>query len=196
MAKEKKRSKALKIVEIQKPEKGIETMFRISSSNHQRLSDMADNKAHILITVNAIILSAVISLILRKLTEQPYLTFPTILLLTVSLSTMTLAILATRPHIPNGTFTQQQLEKGPVNLLFFGNFYKMPSADYHDAMINLMNNSELLYRNLIYDNYGQGVVLGKKYRLLRIAYNIFMVGLIASTAVFLIAALLQHQAPL
>src|SRR6187402_496908 len=35
---------------VDKPDKGIETMFRITSGNNQRLSDMADNKAHILIT--------------------------------------------------------------------------------------------------------------------------------------------------
>jgi predicted DNA-binding ArsR family transcriptional regulator len=61
----------------EKPEKGIETMFRISSSNHQRLSDMADNKAHIMITVNSIILSAIISLLLRRLSEYEYFVVPT-----------------------------------------------------------------------------------------------------------------------
>ena len=43
-------------------------MFKISSTNQQRLSDLADNKAHILTTVNSIILSAILSLLLRKLT--------------------------------------------------------------------------------------------------------------------------------
>src|SRR5690606_31568397 len=50
-----------------RPDRGIETMFRITSTNNQRLSDMADNKANILITVNSIILSVVIALLLRKL---------------------------------------------------------------------------------------------------------------------------------
>jgi hypothetical protein len=36
--------------------------------------------------------------------------------------------------------------------------------------------------------YAQGVVLGKKYRLLRIAYNIFMFGLIVSVLAFIIAS--------
>src|SRR5205085_79364 len=48
----------------ERTDKGVETMFRISSSNHQRLSDMADNKSHILITVNSIIISVVASLLL------------------------------------------------------------------------------------------------------------------------------------
>lgn len=173
-----------------KPERGIETMFRISSSNHQRLSDMADNKAHIMITVNSIILSAIISLVLRKLDEHSNLLIPTFMLLAVSLLTMTFSILATRPSIPSGLFTHDDIEKKTVNLLFFGNFYRMSLNEYSDGMIKMMDDSDFLYGSLIRDNYSQGVVLGKKYRLLRASYNIFMFGLIISVAAFIISTLL------
>jgi predicted metal-dependent HD superfamily phosphohydrolase len=172
----------------EKPEKGIETMFRISSSNHQRLSDMADNKAHIMITVNSIILSAIISLLLRRLSEYSYLIVPTIILLTVSLLAMTFSILSTRPSIPPGTFTKADVDDKTVNLLFFGNFYKMPLEDYKYGMAKVMEDKDFLYGSLIKDVYTQGVVLGKKYRLLRIAYNIFMFGLIIAVLAFVIAS--------
>ena len=94
-------------------------MFRISSNNHSRLSDMADNKAHILITVNSIILSAIISLLLRKIDNNEYLELPSFILLAVSLTTMIFAILATRPTIPNGQFTPDDISEKKVNLLFF-----------------------------------------------------------------------------
>ena len=94
-------------------------MFRVSSSNHQRLSDMADNKAHIMITVNSIILSAVISLLLRKLDENSYLMIPTFMLLAASLITIIFSILATRPTIPNGIFSKKDIEEKKVNLLIF-----------------------------------------------------------------------------
>ncbi|SDD26218.1 Predicted metal-dependent phosphohydrolase, HD superfamily [Mucilaginibacter pineti] len=173
-----------------KPERGIETMFRISSSNHQRLSDMADNKAHIMITVNSIILSAIISLVLRKLDEHSNLLIPTFMLLTVSLLTMTFSILATRPSIPQGLFTHEDIEKKTVNLLFFGNFYRMSFDEYAGGMIKMMDDKEFLYGSLIRDNYSQGVVLGKKYRLLRASYNIFMFGLIVSVGAFIVSSLL------
>ena len=51
------------------PEKGIETMFKIAASNNQRLFTLADNKAHILITVNSIIMSILVSVLIRKLAE-------------------------------------------------------------------------------------------------------------------------------
>jgi hypothetical protein len=172
----------------EKPDKGIETMFRISSSNHQRLSDMADNKAHIMITVNSIILSAIISLLLRRLSEYEYLIIPTFILLSISLLAMTFSILATRPSIPAGTFLRSDVDDKNVNLLFFGNYYKMGLDDYSYGMTKMMGDREFLYGTLIKDVYSQGVVLGKKYRLLRIAYNIFMYGLIAAVLAFVIAS--------
>lgn len=175
----------------ERPDKGIETMFRVSSSNHQRLSDMADNKAHIMITVNSIILSAIISLLLRRLEDYSYLIIPTFIILVVSLTTMVFAILATRPSIPEGRFDQQDIDNKKVNLLFFGNFYRMNLPEYIAGMRSVMADREFLYGSLIIDLYSQGVVLGRKYRLLRISYNIFMFGLIASVLAFIIAAALN-----
>ncbi|MDB5157241.1 MAG: phosphohydrolase [Mucilaginibacter sp.] len=179
-----------------RPEKGIETMFRITSGNNQRLSDMADNKAHILITVNSIILSAIISLVLRKLEENTFLAIPSFILLTVSLLSMIFSILATRPSIPEGTFTPADIDNKKVNLLFFGNFYKMGLKEYTDGMLKVMDDRAFLYGTLIKDVYSQGVVLGRKYRLLRVAYNIFMFGLIIAVAAFIISSIFHDNAPL
>ena len=182
--------------EKDRPEKGVETMFRITSSNNQRLSDMADNKARLLITVNSIILSAIISLVLRKLDVYRFLVYPTFILLAICLAAMTFAILATRPSIPNGKFTINDLECKTVNLLFFGNFYKMALEEYKDGMMRVMDDRVFLYNTLISDVYGQGVVLGKKYGLLRVAYNIFMFGLIISVLAFIAATAFHHDIPL
>ncbi|CAN5551603.1 hypothetical protein BH10BAC3_BH10BAC3_38960 [soil metagenome] len=170
-----------------KPGRGIETMFRISSGNHQRLSDMADNKAHIMITTTSIILSVLLSLLLRKLEDYPNLIFPTILLLAVCVVTLVFSILATRPALPHGTFTEPDIANKKVNLLFFGNFYRMDFDAYNNGMLKMMNDREFLYGSLIRDLYAQGKVLGRKYRLLRIGYNVFMYGIIASVIAFVLA---------
>jgi len=174
-----------------RPNKEVGIMFRISSSNNQRLSDMADNKAHILISVNSIILSAIISLVLHKLDEYPYLSWPTYLILSVSVFTIIYSILATRPTLPSGKFTQQQLEERKVNLLFFGNYYDMNLGDYNDGMEQVMNDKIFMYKTLITDVYAQGIVLSHKYKLLRTAYNIFMYGLIASVITFVTMTILR-----
>lgn len=170
-----------------RPDRGIETMFRISSGNHQRLSDMADNKAHIMITTTSIIISVLLSVLLRKLEDNPHLVVPTLLLLAVCVTTMVFSILSTRPSLPPGTFTQQDISNKKVNLLFFGNFYRMSFEEYDDGIKKVMNDREFLYGSLTKDVYSQGVVLGRKYRLLRIGYNIFMYGVVASVLSFVIA---------
>lgn len=178
-----------------KPDKGIETMFRITSGNNQRLSDMADRKAHILITVNSIILSAIISLVLKKLDENNFLAIPTFMLLGISLGSMIFSILSTRPNIPAGTFSQQDVDNKTVNLLFFGNFYKMGLDVYTAGMQRVMDDKDFLYGTLIKDVYSQGVVLGRKYHLLRIAYNVFMYGLIVAVVAFVIASIIHDKTP-
>lgn len=172
-----------------RPDRGIETMFRITSGNHQRLSDMADSKAHIMISVNSIIISVLLSVLLKNLEQFPQYTIPAMTLLAISLVTIVFAILATRPNIPRGTFTQTDINEKKVNLLFFGNFFKMSMDDYTSGMLQMMDDRDFLYRSLIKDVYSQGVVLGSKYQRLRISYNVFMYGLIVSVIAFSIAAI-------
>lgn len=186
--KEKKEDKKEEKKKSDRPDKGIETMFRISSGNHQRLSDMADNKAHIMISTNSIILSVTLSVLLRKLEDNPHLIIPTLILLIICVVTMVFSILATRPTVPPGTFTPEDIQEKKVNLLFFGNFYRMALPDYVDGMQKMMEDRDFLYGSLIRDLYSQGVVLGRKYRLLRVAYNVFMFGIVASVLAFVIAS--------
>jgi len=167
--------------------KGIQTMLRLTSENHMRLSEMADRKANILISVNAIIISVSISVLFRKFETDPFLVAPTIIFLTSSVITIVLSILATRPTITGGQFSKEDITNKKVNLLFFGNFYKASLEDFRWGMGIMMRDPEYLYGSLIKDVYYLGVVLGKKYRLLRIAYNIFMVGVVISVIAFTIA---------
>ena len=143
--------------------KGIQTMLRLTSTNHFHLSDMADSKAHILISVNAIIISVILSVLLRRLEETPYLTIPTIIFLLVSVATIVISIISTRPKVSGGMFTSQDVTDKKTNLLFFGNFYKTSYEDYNAAMREMMKDTDYLYGSLIKDIYTLGTVLGRKY---------------------------------
>ncbi|TMI83956.1 MAG: HD domain-containing protein [Bacteroidetes bacterium] len=171
--------------------KGIQTMLRLASGNHLRLSEMADRKANILISVNAIIISVSVSLLFRKFETDPFLVIPTIIFLLSSVITIVLSILATRPTVTGGKFAKEDITNKKVNLLFFGNFYKATLEDYKWGMSIMMRDPEYLYGSLIKDVYYLGVVLGKKYKLLRIAYNIFMTGIVISVIAFTIAVFTQ-----
>jgi predicted metal-dependent HD superfamily phosphohydrolase len=167
-------------------ERGISTVFRIMANNHASLSQMADSKANIMISVNSIILSVVISVLLRRLAEEPHLIIPTIMLILVCVATIVFAVRATRPNVSEGKFTKQDIEDKKTNLLFFGNFHNMSLQDYDWAMKEMLNSRDYLYGSMVKDIYFLGVVLAKKYRLLRISYNIFMYGLILSMLTYAI----------
>ena len=171
-----------------KTSRGVETVFRVTSSNNQQLSAQADNKANIMITVNSIIISVLLTVLVSRIEEQPNLLLPTIVLLLVNVSTIIFSVLATRPNIPTGMFNDNDVETKKVNLLFFGNFYRMNLENYAKGMVAMMDDRDFLYGSLIQDVYNQGLVLAKKYRLLRISYSIFMYGLIVSVVAFVISS--------
>ena len=173
-------------------ERGISTVFRIVAQNQNNLSQMADSKANILISVNAIILSIILSTLSTKLETNPNLLIPVIILVVVCVSAIVFSILATRPNVSHGTFTQEDIHNKKTNLLFFGNFYKMSLTDYDWGMQEMLADKDYLYSSIVKDNFFLGVVLAKKYRFLRYAYNIFMYGLILCMLAFAVAMMIPE----
>lgn len=172
-------------------ERGVQTMFRTTSKNHLDLSAMADSKAHILITVNSIILSVVVSFLIARLGYYPQYIIPSAILVLTCLIAVTFAILATRPSVSSGKFTEDDIRNKQANLLFFGNFHKMGLEDYQWGMNQMIKDKEYLYDTMIMDIYYLGVVLARKYRLLRTSYTIFMYGLIITVIAFGAAAVVS-----
>lgn len=171
------------------PERGIQTMFRVTMRNHLKLSDIADTKANILLSVNAIIISLMLANLIPKLDNptNDYLIYPTGIFVLFSVISMIMSILATRPNVTSGQFDKEDVKQQKVNLLFFGNFHKMQLADYEWAMLELIKDQEYVYTSLTKDLYFLGVVLNRKYKILRWTYTVFMIGMILSVIAFFVA---------
>ena len=171
------------------PERGIQTFYRVALRNHIKLSDIADTKANILLSVNAIIISLVLSNLMSKLDSpsNAYLIIPTAIFLVSSIISMVLSIIATRPNITRGEFTKEDVENKDVNLTFFGNFHKMKLDEYEWAVEELIQDKDYVYKSLTKDLYFLGKVLDRKYRILRMTYTFFMVGMIISVIAFMIS---------
>lgn len=172
--------------------RGIQTMLRLTSDNHLELSGMADGKANILISVNAIIISVILTVLLRRLEIDTHLTIPTIIFLGFSVVTIVIAILATRPKVSQGVFSREDIMNKKTNLLFFGNFHKASLEEYEWGMSQMMRDQDYLYGALIKDIHQLGVVLGRKYKLLRLAYSVFMIGIVVSVIAFTLAVLVYN----
>lgn len=186
--KEKAEKKATKPIKLGR---GIETMYRVTLKNHIELSAIADTKANILLSVNAIIISIALSSLIPKLDSfsNQYLVWPTFILLIFSVASIIMSIISTRPKVSNITVTRDMIKNKQTNILFFGNFYKMNIDDFEWGMDYLINNEDALYNSLTKDLYYLGMVLERKYRLLRITYNIFMFGIVVSAISFVISYL-------
>ncbi|MHA7842324.1 MAG: Pycsar system effector family protein [Winogradskyella sp.] len=197
MGKKKKRKKKLDVEKLkakykaqyknESPERGVQTFYRTALRNHIKLSDIADTKANILLSVNAIIISVVLANLISKLDTNPYLTWPTIIFLFFCVVSMVLSIIATRPNVTSGEFTKEDVKNQKVNLSFFGNFHKMELKEYEWAIMEMVKDKDYIYKALTKDLYFLGKVLERKYRLLRITYTVFMIGIIISLISFAIA---------
>ena len=203
---EKKRKK--KVEEEQgtfaEPKRGIETMFRTMYSNHMKLSDMADKKASMMISLNAVLMSLIITYFGAKLGSKtaaltnvgvirnPIIAVPMGILLATALGSVITAILCAQPDVTSFKWLKRSPQIATnrrVNLLFFGNFSKLSLDDFQHGMTEIMSQRDALYTNMVTDIYYLGDVLTKKYRLLRLSYTIFMVGLILTALSFGIALL-------
>lgn len=179
------------------PKRGIETMFRTMYGNHMKLSDMADKKASMMIQLNAVLISVIITYLGAKMGKagavapimsgNPALTIPVSILLVTALGSVTTAILSAQPDVT----AFKWLKRNPavatnrrVNLLFFGQFTKLSLDDFQHGMRDLMRQKDALYTNMTTDVYYLGEVLSRKYNLLRTSYSIFMVGLILTALSF------------
>ncbi|MGB5363821.1 MAG: Pycsar system effector family protein, partial [Aureibaculum sp.] len=163
--------------------------FRVTLRNHINLSNIADTKANILLSVNAIIISLALSNLIPKLDNPSnhYLIIPTSIFVVFSLVSMALSVVATRPNITSGSFTKEDIKQKKVNLLFFGNFHKVKLDEFEWAMGEMMKDRDYLYSSMTKDLYYLGLVLNKKYKILRITYTIFLIGIIASVAAFAVS---------
>ncbi|MBU2948679.1 Pycsar system effector family protein [Zobellia uliginosa] len=173
----------------QSPERGIQTMFRVTMRNHLKLSDIADTKANILLSVNAIIISLMLSNLIPKLDNpsNDYLVIPAGIFVLFSVASMIMSVLATRPNVTSGEFTKEDVNQKKVNLLFFGNFHKMKLEDYEWAIQELIKDQKYVYDSLTKDLYFLGLVLDRKYKLLRWTYTVFMIGMTLSVIAFFVA---------
>ncbi|MGB5943690.1 MAG: Pycsar system effector family protein [Leeuwenhoekiella sp.] len=171
------------------PDRGVQTLYRTTLRNHIKLSDIADTKANILLSVNAIVISLALANVIPKLDSPTnrHLMIPTLILVLFSVASIIMSILSTRPNVTSGEFTREQVKKKQVNILFFGNFHKMKYEQYQWAINEIINDKDYIYEALTKDLYLLGIVLNKKYMLLRKTYTIFMVGIIVSVLSFIVA---------
>lgn len=167
--------------------RGIETLFRTSLAGHLKLSEMADHKANLMISINTILVSITLSPFVQGIEGREAFLLPSVLLVGVCLVTIVAALLATKPSLRATPDPDRNLD-----LLFFNDYTHLSRAEYRRDLNALIENDERLYNGLIDNLYAQGRVLTRKYRLLQFAYGFFMIGFSTVVVLALILLLMRR----
>lgn len=165
--------------------RGVETMFRTSYRMHVDLSALADSKANILISINGLIISVILAAVAPRIRTDIWLFAPTAVVLGTCLVAISCAILAARPRVNRHERGARDPAVGD-NLMFFGGFLALTPQEYEEAVTETIREPERLYLGMTRDIYALGVVLDRKFRLLRLAYTVFMVGLAIGVLLYLV----------
>jgi predicted metal-dependent HD superfamily phosphohydrolase len=180
---------------VKKEGRGIETLYRSIYQYHVDLSGIADNKANIMISINTIIISLIITLFGSGYTfssgggalSSIRFVFPIALLLITSLLAVVFAILSARPNVTSKEKFELKQKKGSA--IFFGNFAQLELNEFVSHIRMLKEEKEELYDSMSVDIYYLGSVLVKKYKLLTWSYNLFMGGLVVCALGFIVIML-------
>lgn len=150
-------------------------MVRTVTTTQLALSQMADQKASILMGATFVVFTIAIG---QARSGSVPLTL-LVLALFAFLSAMC-AVAAILPSIKGKSLG------GRPNLLFFGTFSQLSEDEFADRVLAELGDDEHIYRAMLRDIHQNGMVLqNKKYRLLRLAYVLFLTGLVCSFAIFL-----------
>lgn len=172
--------------------RGKDTLYRVTLRNQINLIALADQKANIIIGINAVIISLVIAILGSGfgiagsgLFELAGLPVPLIILMLFSLTSGIYSIIAARPVKP-----KPNLEK--EGIMYSSTIETMNINEYLDDLDEKFQSEDAFFANLNIDMYYQGKSINRKYRLIRISYTIFLIGLVISVASFLIVFFLSR----
>jgi predicted MPP superfamily phosphohydrolase len=178
--------------------RAVDTLYRTNFRNHINLSQIADGKANMMISINTIVLSIVITVssagigfIEDFLNNHLIYLLPILIILLSSVIALIFAVFSARPTITNSQ-PEIDLKKKDVNLLYFGSFIHIEKEAFVDYLSELKKDQNRLYDDLASDLYNLGLVLDKKYRLLTYSYNIFVGGVVASVLVLILILLFSY----
>lgn len=150
-------------------------LVRTSQQITMQLSQMADQKASILMGATFVVFTLAIG---QARSEGGALAMPLSILATFSFLSALLAVSAVLPRVGRAPPVVYKDGKDHSNILFFGRFEQMDEDEFIAAVKARLRSEEDLYEMMLRDTYQNGVVLARrKYRYLAYAYRLFVVGL-------------------
>jgi len=155
-------------------------IIRTTKRNNIDLKNIADNKANILMSVNALMITFLIPIVLshREVIMEEYLYVPLVILVITCFTTIFICATVLKPfNLRKNTITAGRNQN--LSPFFFGNYYRMHPDDYLEYIQEAVEEPQNMKEYLFKDLYFIGKTLGIKYNQIRTSYIVFMVGLAA-----------------
>ena len=158
-------------------------LLRTVQLNSLRLSQMADQKASILMGATLLVFSITLS---RSLTGE--LPWSLAILAAFAFVSSLCAAMAVLPSL------SQSLPPGVRrNKMFFGHFHDIDEEEWTADVLGDLHADEPVFRLMLHDIYQNGQVLQRrKYRFLGYAYRLLIAGLLVTLAAFAAEMALTH----
>ncbi len=152
-------------------------LVRTTQNNTLKLSQMADQKASILMGASFVVFSISVS---RSLNGE--LPWSLAILAVFAFASSLCAVMAVLPSTKRMDIPEDQR-----NELFFGHYFDEDEEDWKRRVLREMETDEKTFRMMLRDIYQNGQVLQrKKYKYLGYAYRIFVTGLMITVVAFCI----------
>ncbi|HET9905353.1 MAG TPA: Pycsar system effector family protein [Anaerolineales bacterium] len=169
-------------MQIHDPRQQLDHMLRQTRMNLVAFSQMADTKAHILLSLSSVILSLSLTRIADARFSLAIAGLDVFLLVTIFF-----ALLTVIGKIKVFDRKKHSVHDDDYSPLFFGNYGDVPYDEYAKDFERIMNDSNATYEIMVKDIYYAGkYLLQTKYRYIRLAYFYFFTGLIVGTIIYFI----------
>jgi len=169
--------------------KDVVNVIRTAMRNNIELTNIADNKANVLLTLNALMITLLAPVVINNMDaiKQYDLGIPLAIMVITSCLTIFISVLVL---IPRGFGDKKKSipYSNHGSPFFFGNFYHMKHDDFQEYFKDVVAKSGDLHSHITEDLFYLGTILGQKMTLIKWAFRIFLVGFFASiilTTIFL-----------
>lgn len=155
-------------------------IIRTTQRNNIDLTAIADNKANVLLSLNAIMITCLVPVVFAyiEIVMEEMLFVPLIVLAVNCFITIYLSAKVLKPSdFDEYKMSLNNEEDSRLSPFFFGNFYKMEAKAYYAYMKQSLKDEEMLKGHLAQDLYYVGKRLGNKMEMIRKAFNLFIFGI-------------------
>ncbi len=162
-------------------DKEVINVIRTTQRNNVELSHLADNKANVLLSLNAIMITFLIPSVVSNMefVLESYLWLPLAILAITCFLTIYISTMVLKPSkFDNARYFNMEYHNHSP--LYFGNIYKKTPEEFFDAMDEAFSDKENIMDMLKQSLFYSGKRLGYKMTWIRRAFNIFLVGMFFS----------------